>query len=246
MEWFKQWFNEDYLDLYQHRDSAEAEKQVRFLFSHPLLLHWNADDIGIDVACGAGRHIAAMQNASRMSYGVDLSETLLRNSDDDVKSRICQGDIRHLPFRSSRARLVSSFFTSFGYFASVEEEKLALLEFHRVLRPGGVLFLDLANLAQVRATLVPSEHIEIAQGTAKISRAITSENGQTRVKKTIVLNKVTGEQIVHVEDVHLFEPDEIRNLLEECSFRTLELFGDFDGGDYSPSSQRLLLFAEKL
>ena len=38
-EWFKQWFGEEYLQLYAHRDEAEADRAVKLL---QRVLPWQA------------------------------------------------------------------------------------------------------------------------------------------------------------------------------------------------------------
>ena len=62
-------------------------------------------------------------------------------------------DFRALPFRSACADGVFCAFTSWGYFASEEENLRQLTEFARVLRPGGALLLDLAGRAFLRSSL---------------------------------------------------------------------------------------------
>jgi len=54
-------------------------------------------------------------------------------------------DFRALPFRNGCADGVFCAFTSWGYFASEAENLRQLTEFARVLKPGGVLLLDLVG-----------------------------------------------------------------------------------------------------
>ena len=74
-EWFEEWFGEEYLQLYPHRDAAEAERAVA------LILDTRAVEPGwrvLDVACGAGRHARAFEAAGARCVGLDLSAALLR------------------------------------------------------------------------------------------------------------------------------------------------------------------------
>ena len=69
-EWFEEWFGEEYLRLYPHRDDAEAERAVALLAGATgLQPGWRV----LDVACGAGRHARAFRAAGARCVGVDLS-----------------------------------------------------------------------------------------------------------------------------------------------------------------------------
>src|SRR6266850_155017 len=55
-EWFEEWFGEEYLQLYPHRDAAEAERAVALILERTgFVPGWRV----LDVACGAGRHARA-------------------------------------------------------------------------------------------------------------------------------------------------------------------------------------------
>ena len=74
-EWFEEWFGEEYLQLYPHRDDADAQRAVALIReSVGLRPGWRV----LDVACGAGRHAKAFRAAGARCVGLDLSATLLR------------------------------------------------------------------------------------------------------------------------------------------------------------------------
>ena len=74
-EWFEEWFGEEYLRLYPHRDDHEAERAVALIGrSVSLRPGWRV----LDVACGAGRHTKAFQELGARCNGLDLSAALLR------------------------------------------------------------------------------------------------------------------------------------------------------------------------
>ena len=46
-EWFEEWFGEEYLELYPHRDDSEAERAVRLIASATGLgAGWRVLDVG--------------------------------------------------------------------------------------------------------------------------------------------------------------------------------------------------------
>ena len=55
-EWFEEWFNDEYLELYPHRDDAEADRLVSLLQD---VTPWREGWRVLDVGCGPGRHARA-------------------------------------------------------------------------------------------------------------------------------------------------------------------------------------------
>lgn len=151
--WFRRWFGDSYKNLYPHRDEREARDQVTCLLrSLPVTPEWRI----LDVGCGQGRHLHALRAKGFRALGLDLSAPLLL----DARKRgisVARGDMRKLPFPRASFDLVTSFFTSFGYFATFEEDVEALAQFASVLKPGGHLFLDLPNKEHLVRNLVPMD-----------------------------------------------------------------------------------------
>ena len=112
MAWYKEWFGEEYLELYAHRDRGEAERHVEFV---EALFGEEPPSAVLDLACGAGRHTAALRRRGHRVVGVDLSKTLLAQAPSLPR---VAGDMRCLPFAAQSFDWVLNFFTSFGYFES--------------------------------------------------------------------------------------------------------------------------------
>ena len=75
-EWFEVWFNTDeYLDVYQHRNEADANALVQLILKN-VNLDRNASVL--DLACGAGRHSILFAKRGFKVTAVDLSDNLLR------------------------------------------------------------------------------------------------------------------------------------------------------------------------
>jgi SAM-dependent methyltransferase len=233
VEWFEQWFGEEYLQLYAHRDDADAERAVALL---QAVLPWRAGWRVLDVGCGAGRHARALEQAGARCIGVDLSAALLRRARQVTRAPLVRADMRALPVRSGSMDLTVNLFTSFGYFARDEEQLLALRQMTETVRPGGWFVLDFLNAATVRDTLVPGPR-EIAPGATGERRV--SRDGRFVCK---IVKLSDGRRLE--ERVRLFVPAELEALLRNAGVEVLHRFGDYEGGPLRPGAPRTLLLGQ--
>ncbi|MGH7663856.1 MAG: class I SAM-dependent methyltransferase [Gemmatimonadaceae bacterium] len=264
-DWFEEWFGEEYLALYDHRDDREAQRVTRLIESR-VKVPLGAP--ALDLACGAGRHQRALHERW-WTVGLDLSPSLLRVArDSDRLAPLVRADMRELPFENGSFQLVVNLFTSFGYFATDAEHRRVIAEVARVTCRGGWFVLDFLHAAQVRRTLVArdvrlmaaSPGAEDAPETVartaddngratsrgKAGRTVTQErriSGDGRfVEKAIT---VVDLGRTFVERVRLFEPPEIRVMLQACGFATGPLLGDYDGSVLDQDSPRCIAIGRR-
>jgi ubiquinone/menaquinone biosynthesis C-methylase UbiE len=98
--------------------------------------------VAVDVGCGWGHSFALLQSrfAPRNLIGIDVDEQMLKASADTVAKNNLTVDLRqansaHLPLPSESVDLLFCHQT----FHHLVDQDGALREFHRVLRPGGVM-----------------------------------------------------------------------------------------------------------
>lgn len=236
-DWFEDWFGEEYLALYTHRDELEAERVANLIESRVQLPRGRQ---ALDLACGAGRHQRELSD-HWWTVGLDLSPSLLRAARTaDGGAPLVRADMRTLPFRECAFDLVVNLFTSFGYFADDRAHHRVIAEVSRVTCPGGWFVLDYLNAAHVRRTLVPTDVRRVGQHTIEQERAI-SDDGRF-VRKTITIGEFGR---TFVERVRLFQPDELRTMVEENGFTVVELLGDYGGTVLGESSTRTILVARR-
>ena len=238
--WYARWFGEEYLRLYPHRDQGEADRAVELVAG---LVELTDQDRVLDLACGAGRHLRAMEECGIRSVGLDLSHPLLQRAREAVpETALVRADMRYIPFGDDSFSLVSSFFTSFGYFMSPEEDRRVLDEVRRILRPGGHLVLDFLNSARVREGLVPHDEREV-DGRLVVQERRLVDGGRS-VEKTIRMSAIgSGEEERFIERVRLYDPDELEELLVSAGFSPVCSFGDYQGTPFAAGSPRFILLA---
>ena len=235
MAWYQEWFGEDYLDLYAHRDDAEAKQQVDFFRRQcgavrgPLL----------DLACGMGRHMAILRDAGYRAVGCDLSYMLLRTGILEYgPMAVARADMRNLPFCSGTFGGLVNFFTSFGYFETDEENLRVVREMARVLARDAPFLFDYLNMHRELEKLVQRETCETPSGPVKLERWFDSSDRSFNKRITI------GEKR-YLERVRGYDLAEISAMFNSSGLTIGAAFGDFNGAAYEPSSPRLILVGRR-
>lgn len=237
-DWFEDWFGEDYLAVYPHRDGREADVVVDFLRER---LAGKRVERVLDLACGAGRHSRALGKLW-WTTGFDLSEALLRVARREAKDACyVRGDMRLLPFRSESFSLVVNLFTSFGYFDDETDNQRVLREVADATSPGGMFVLDYLNSEQVIRNLKPCDERIVNGIVVEQQRAITG--GGRFVEKTIVLK---GRDKTFKEKVRLFSRSDLESLVTAAGFAVQEVVGDYRGTPWTGASQRTMLVCTRI
>jgi len=231
--WYERAFGADYGRVYPHRDTSEARRTVEFLVERGLR------GPVLDLACGSGRHLAALAELGLQAWGLDLSVAQLASCPH--MGRVIRADFRRVPALAGSFRSVLSLFSSFGYLPTQAADAEVLVEVRRVLEPGGELILDVMNATRVRAGLVAESRTEHGEDLVLERRTLTE--GGRRVRKEVELQGPGGRRAWR-EDVALYERKELEDLLAAAGLEPVEAWGDYAGGAFGPEAPRLILRAQ--
>ncbi len=206
--WWKTAFGAHYETLYAHRDDASAATEVAGLL--PRLRQ--APGPILDACCGNGRHLAALRAAGLPAFGFDLSADLLASARrrPECRDRLVRCDMR-FPALGNGWGAVLALFTAFGYFDD-EGNAACLAAWARLLAPGGLLVLDLPDLDEVRASLVPRSERETVCGRLIEERRLVG----SRVEKSVTITSPGKPPHVYRESVRLYDRQEITALATRC------------------------------
>jgi len=202
------------------------------------ILPWQAGWRVLDVACGAGRHAAALAAAGARPVGLDLSPALLRRA-CGAGVPLVRADMRRLPIRAESIDLAVNLFTSFGYFERDEEHAAVVRGIAAVLRPGGWFVMDFLNADTVRSGLVPEQEVVLGGAPARVTRALSG--GDRYVHKTILM--ADGRRFA--ERVRLFTPGELDAMMGAAGLEVQSTHGDYEGGPLRPGAPRAILAARR-
>jgi ubiquinone/menaquinone biosynthesis C-methylase UbiE len=111
----------------------------------------------VDVGCGFGRSIKLLHEcfAPRQLIGIDIDAQLLQISAADAKrdgiaAEFRQAGCKHLPLASQSADIVLCHQT----FHHLVDQARALREFHRVLKPGGLLLFAESTRKYIHSRII--------------------------------------------------------------------------------------------
>lgn len=237
--WYDAAFGAEYLEVYAHRDLAEARRDLEALRERGLAGPF------LDLGCGAGRHLVAARELGLAGVGIDRSPALLGRAREQGLA-VLRGDLRSLPIDSASFSFVTCLFSSFGYF-DADGDRAQLAEVGRVLRPGGWLWLDVADPASVRAGLVPESRRQVGSRTLVERRSLSTDG--RRVRKDVRLEVADQRAVSWTEDLALYEPEELERLLAEAGLRVEERWSALGGagaiGAAPPIASRQVLRARR-
>lgn len=235
MAWYAEWFGEEYLELYSHRDEEEARQQVAFFRRQSGGVRGPV----LDLACGTGRHMKELQAHGYRVIGCDLSFTLLRTGVRDYGPMpVARADMRSLPFCDGVFAALVNFFTSFGYFSSEDENQQVVREMARVLSDGALFLFDYLNVHRELEKLVQRETRTTPLGEVLIERWYDSSDRSINKRMTIGQKR-------YLERVRGYDLDEISAMFSACNLQIRSAFGDFDGSKFDRTSPRLILVGSK-
>lgn len=94
----------------------------------------------LDAGCGTGANVHFLQRYGQVC-GIDLAAEALKLAGPRVPGKLARASVLQLPFASQSFDLLTSF--EVLYHRAVPDERVALREARRVLRPGGRLLIRL-------------------------------------------------------------------------------------------------------
>ena len=152
-------------------------------FVAPLVRRATADVASariLDCGCGTGANLAFLERFGR-AYGFDLSRIGLQLARSSGRTRVARASVTAAPFPSGAFDLV----TSFDVLYSLEDgdERTAIAEMRRLLKPGGHAVINVAALEILRGDHSVLSH-EVRRYTKPMLRTRLMEAGFEVIRMT--------------------------------------------------------------
>ena len=245
-DWPVAFFDDDYLRIYRPHFTPERTAAETEFIAGMLALPEGAGVL--DLACGFGRHAIGMARRGYRVTGLDFNPHYLEIAAADAAAAGVQvawrsGDMRELGDAPDYDG-VYSFFTSFGYFADEENERV-LAAVARVLRPGGRFLLDVMNRDWILTHTEQRTWAQREDG-ALLMEETSLDLAESRVvARQILLDPQGGPQVTKQYSLRAYTCAELSALLRRHGFVVHEVVGGSRREPYSTESRRLILLAER-
>jgi D-alanine-D-alanine ligase len=232
-DWWRRIFNSMYLktDADVVEDKSITKSEVALFTS---ILNISKDKTILDLACGQGRHSLelARQGYSNV-YGLDRSHFLIRKAKtimntEGLNVNYKEGDARKLPYATDMFDVVMILGNSFGYFESIEDDILILKEVHRVMKPGGIFLIDVADGSYLKKNYSPrswewldKKHFVCRERSlAKDNERLISREVITHVEKGVLVDQFYAER--------LYTRDVLDSILSKAKYKNIGYHGDIE------------------
>ena len=201
----------------------------------------------LDLCCGPGRCSIALAKRGFSVTGVDRTKYLLDKARMKARSagakvKWVQQDMRD-PVSIDKFDLVLSMFTSFGYFASRQEDLTVLTNMFTSLRPGGTCLIDVMGKEWLAKILLSTTSDTLPDGTTLVQRHEIFDDWTRIRNEWILIKKSRAKRFAFHHSV--YSGLELRERMEAVGFEQVKLYGNLDGDAYGSDARRLVAVGNK-
>ncbi|MFB6264103.1 MAG: cyclopropane-fatty-acyl-phospholipid synthase family protein [Bradymonadaceae bacterium] len=203
-------------------------------------------DCVLDMPCGIGRHAVELAERGFDVTGVDRTRAYLdvareRAAERGVDVEWVRDDMREFA-RQGMFDVGINLYTSLGYFDR-REENLAVLENIRLsLADGGALVVDLAGKELLAADYQAKTWEKLDDGLYRLSERWPAEGWEWMENRWILVRDDGPNREFRLRH-RLYSAVELRELIRDAGFESVEIYGDWEGGEYGPEAERLIAVA---
>jgi SAM-dependent methyltransferase len=205
----------------------------------------------LDLGCGTGEHVYAIQQRGYSIFGMDSSQNML----EVAKRRYTQcnfflGELQKFELERHVDGMICLFGT-FNYLISDSEVNQALSKIYHNLKSNGILFLEIWNSIPVykikKKPITPVSISRLGNSIVKRNRGFKVSKSETS-ESLVEVNFIFDLDSKIIKDKHImrvFTKEEIVLALEKNQFQVLEILGGYHKEQFTTNSIRMLLICKK-
>lgn len=218
----------------------------------------------LELGCGTGRLLLPLGRAGHDVVGVDRSQPMLSGAHKLLATepqavrrhvQLLCADMTQLPLMRGRFGLALTSYNTFMHL-NASQALLALDSVAERLKPGGLLFIDVANPMAVeetegsQLTLERVLHDKAREELVVVSAANALDTGRQVLTITWIFDRsmrtggVVYRSVVDV-NYHYYFPHQFELMLAESGLSLLAMYGGYHQQPFSEESDRLLVLARR-
>lgn len=248
-DWWRTLFN----SLYLKTDGDVVENDINTIQDIDLLVRMTGiepNDRILDLCCGQGRHCLELaRRGYRNVEGVDRSRYLVRLAKRRAKQMgmnvsFHEGDARRFRLPADSFHCVAILGNSFGYFEREDDDVAVLQAVLRVLRPGGLLALDLADGEWVRANFETRSWEWIDENHFVCRERSLARDEARLISREVIVHAERGVIADQFYAERLYTAGHISDLLDRVGFEAIRHHGTVESD--SARNQDLGMMAHRM
>lgn len=244
--WYKTFFGEDYLHLYEPILTSERTKREVDGIIELLALPQGSSIL--DLCCGHGRHAIPLAQYGYQVTGLDLSDIFLREAEKEALAKgvhveWLHSDMRNIPFEGEFDAVINMF-TAFGYLENQDEDQQVLKQVSKALKPNGHFLLETMHREAFIRHFSPHTIEHYPEGEIVLEeRNFDLLTSRANVKITRILPDGQRKEYGHA--ARLYSLTELAQMLAVAGLQVKAYYGAWDGSKLTIDSFRLILLAQK-
>lgn len=225
-EWWRYIFNSLYIKT--DADVVDDDEITRYETSIFLeILNVPKQVAILDLCCGQGRHTFEFYRRGYIHVeGLDRSSYLIskarnKSRESGIPVRFKEGDARKLPYHANKFDVVVILGNSFGYFESSDDDLQVLQSVARVLKPEGILLIDVADGDFLKDNFKPRSWEWINKKHFVCRERCISANGKKLISREVITHTDKGVIADQFYAENLYSDSSLKLLVGEAGFENL-------------------------
>ena len=204
----------------------------------------------LDIACGTGNVTVRIAKHFKNIYGVDLSEDMLREAFDKLKSErikgkiICQ-DMSELSL-NRKFDLITSVLDSTNYVTDIEGLKNYFKGVYEHLKDDGLFIFDVNSYYKL-SEILGNNIYTYSEDEVFYTWENVFEDNLLSMFLTFFVKK--GELYERFEEEHLeraYKESQLESILEELDFKVINKFDGYSNDNVQANSERIVYVVKKI
>jgi SAM-dependent methyltransferase len=206
----------------------------------------------LDLAAGTGNYSIALSKMGYEVTAVDLDEEMVRkveekNKAEGTNTKALILDMKEVENLSDKFDLIICIGNSLVHLQNKEEIQTLIKKLYKLLEKDGVLIIQIVNYDRILDNNVKElPLISREDKGVKFIRNYEKENEKILFKSKLVISEDSEEKVYdNVVELYPLRSGDLELILKEAGFKKVDLYGDFNEGQYNLSSMATVVAARK-